>query len=532
MNKIPPKLFLVIMDGWGYSKIKKGNAILQAETPTFDLLWNNYPRTLLQAFGINVGLPWGAIGSSEVGHLTIGSGKAVMQEYSFVEEQISNLSFFKNKQLIDLINKTQNSNRPLHLIGLLSDGGIHSHINHLFAILDLLKMQNFTKEIFIHVISDGRDSEQKSLKKYIYQLKYEIETRGIDAKIASIIGRYYAMDRDNNWDRILKAYKMMTQGAGEKVSDLDSTIESNYTKGTTDEFLSPMIMDPPEKEVVWLNRVIKREKPKKRGIIQEGDGVLFFNIRADRMRQLVYMFTHNKPDIGSKRIKRLRIATLATYDEHLPVAVIFPSKREKHPLAKIISDHGLTQGHFAETEKYAHVTYFFNGGNSTPFKNEDWYLIDSPKVATFDLCPEMSADKITDRVIFETSKKRLDFVLINYANTDMVGHTGKLKATIKAVEAIDKQLKRIYEAFPDSMLIITADHGNAECKINPYNNEVQTTHTANPVPFIIAGKNMKNKTIKLRSLGCLADITPTVLDLLKIHIPDSIDGISIISDKN
>jgi 2,3-bisphosphoglycerate-independent phosphoglycerate mutase len=525
-NIASPKVILIIMDGWGYSEIKKGNAILQAKIPAFDYLWNNYPHTLLQAFGINVGLPWGAIGSSEVGHLTIGSGKTAMQEYSFVEEQIGNQSFFKNEQLLRLIKQTEKSNRPLHLIGLLSDGGTHSHINHLFAILELLKTKKFTKEVFIHVISDGRDSDQKSLKKYIHQLQYEIDTDGINAKIASVIGRYYAMDRDNNWDRILKAYDMMTKGVGEKVGDLDESIDKNYIKGLTDEFFTPMIMEMPEKSIGWLNHRSDKIAQNQKGLIQEGDGVLFYNIRADRMRQLVSVFTSDKPEIGSKKIKKLRIATMTTYDEQLPVAVIFPSKKEKNPLAKILSDHGLTQGHFAETEKYAHVTYFFDGGNNKPFKKEEWCLTNSPKVATFDLIPEMSADKITDNILAETRKKRLDFVLVNYANADMVGHTGKLGATIRAVETIDNQLKRIYEAFPDSTIMITADHGNAECKINPYNDEIQTDHTANPVPFILI--NNKEKFI-LRSSGCLADIAPTILNILGISVPVSMDGVNLIA---
>jgi 2,3-bisphosphoglycerate-independent phosphoglycerate mutase len=518
------------MDGWGQSKIKKGNAILQAKTPTFDYLCQNYPHASLQAFGINVGLPWGTIGSSEVGHLTIGSGRAVLQEYSFIEEQIGNLTFFRNKKLIDLIKKTQKSSRDLHLVGLLSDGGIHSHVNHLFAIFELLKMQKFTREIFIHVISDGRDSDQKSLNKYIYQLKYEIENSGLNANIASIVGRYYAMDRDNNWERVSKAYEMMTDGVGEKVDDLDEAIEKQYKKGITDEFFTPMVLDLPEKNPSWLKRILKWEMSKKRGAIQEGDGVLFFNIRADRMKQIVRMFTHSIPEVESRKVKRLRIATLTTYDENLPVTVVFPNKKEKNPLAKILSDHGLTQGHFAETEKYAHVTYFFNGGNSKPYKDEEWHLINSPKVATFDLIPEMSADKITDKVIGESQKNQLDFIVINYANADMVGHTGKLGATTRAVETVDNQLKRIYEAFPDSTIIITADHGNAECMINPYNNEVQSGHTANPVPFILVSGKGKDGKVRLRPSGCLADIAPTILGLLGIKKPSSMDGINIVSN--
>lgn len=527
-----PKLILIVLDGWGYSRVRAGNAILQANLPTFDYLWGNYPHTLLQAFGKDVGLPWGATGSSEVGHQVIGSGKKIVQEYSYVDRKISNESFFSNKKLEDFVKAMSKERKSIHLIGLLSDGGVHSHIDHLFAILGYMEIHEVKNRIYLHVITDGRDCQEKSVAKYITQLNGKLNSLKLDIKIATVIGRYYAMDRDNNWDRTKKAFEVIANGVGETVLNVGEAINANYKKGLTDEFFLPTSIKLEEPETSgWLRRLFAPKRIGRPGVVQAGDGLFFFNIRADRMRQLVELFVPGKKKVACERPKGIKILTLTTYDENLPVTVVYPNKKVKNPLAKVLSDNGLTQGHFAETEKYAHVTYFFNGGNTEPFAGEKWYLIDSPKVSTFDLKPEMSAEKITEKVISVAKEKRLDVVLINYANADMVGHTGIMDATIKAVECIDKQLKRICETFPNSIVMITADHGNAEAKMNQYHGEVQKNHTTNPVPFILMAKKFnagKRSPNILRSTGTLSDVAPTVLNLLGIEIPTNMDGYNLI----
>lgn len=528
-----PKLFLIILDGWGYSPIHKGNAIWSAKTPTFDYLWKTYSHTLLNAFGANVGLPWGAIGSSEVGHTSIGTGILIHQELSLVDKEIADGNFFKNKDLLDFSSSINPKTNSIHLIGLVSDGGVHSHMSHIYAILKFLKDQHFNGGIFMHVITDGRDVSPQSAVQYIEELEKEIKKMHSTAMISTVSGRYYAMDRDSRWDRIKKSYNVMTGQSPEFFNDYEELIKSNYANKVTDEFIKPGAIKLNPKKSGLLNIFDKKEDLSADGFIHPNDGIIFFNIRPDRMREIVEMFIFEKKEIGTKPIKGAKILTLTTYDELLPAKILYPSKKFDNPLSKILSDEGLKQGHFAETEKYAHVTYFFNGGNPTPYKNETWKLVHSPDVTTYDLKPEMSADGITKNIFDGISKQNLDFVLINYANADMVGHTGEFNKVVLAIETIDKQLKKIVDRYEGkSTIIITADHGNAECMIHPETGEIDKKHTVNPVPFIIINDDFKlKKSIDDESLqpaGILADIAPTILELLDIKKASSMTGVSFV----
>ncbi len=527
-----PKLFLIILDGWGYSPIHKGNAIWNAKTPTYDYLWKTYSHTLLNAFGANVGLPWGAIGSSEVGHTSIGTGILIHQELSLVDKEIADGNFYKNKDLIEFTSSVNPKTNDIHIIGLVSDGGVHSHMTHIYAILKFLKEDKFGGNIFIHVITDGRDVSPQSSVQYIKELEKEIKSIYSKAMISTISGRYYAMDRDSRWDRTKKAYEVMTGKSSEYFDDPESLIKSNYSNKILDEFIKPGAIRLKRDKKNFLGIFEKEEKPITDGFVKPNDGVIFFNIRPDRMRQIVEMFIFKKKEIETNPVKGAKILTLTTYDELLPAKILYPSKKFENPLAKIFSEKGFKQGHFAETEKYAHVTYFFNGGNPSPYKNETWKLVPSPNVATYDLKPEMSADDITKAVFENITKEKLDFVLINYANSDMVGHTGDFNKVISAVEAVDRQLKKIIDKYEGkSIILITADHGNAECMIHPETGEVDKKHTVNPVPFIIIDKDFKLKRPindeSIQPSGILADIAPTILDLLDFDKVSTMTGVSL-----
>ena len=528
-----PKVIRVIMDGWGYSKTQKGNAVFLAKTPTFDFLWSNYLHTLIHTFGQSVGLPWGATGSSEVGHKSIGSGEKILQEYSMINQKLNDPSFLSNFRLLRMINTLKKNHHPLHLIGLVSDGGVHSHTSHILLILKFLRANKFQNQIYLQAITDGRDCDAKSSEKYIDLVLNKAKEYGLNLCVASISGRYYAMDRNNDWQRTKKGYDCMTLPGEATKSNYKDIIENSYKNNLTDEFIIPeKVKVNSSDELGFWSRLLHRSSRSRGGEVQPGDGVIFFNIRADRMRQLVECFALGRKKEGIMPVKRVNMMCLTTYNEDFPVPVLFPTKKIKDPLAKILSDNNLTQAHFAESEKYAHVTYFFNGENTKPFANEEWVLVPSPKVATFDLAPEMSAKKITDKVIAASERKQIDFILINYANADMVGHTGKLNPTIKAVECVDHELERLTKAFPDSTIIITADHGNAESKIDPILDEPQTNHTTNPVPFILVGEEFKNtgKSSKyaLRQMGSLTDITATILYLFNIEPAKEMEGVNLI----
>lgn len=527
-----PKVFLVIMDGWGHSPIKKGNAIANANVKTFNNLWSNYPHLLLNAFGQSVGLPWGSIGSSEVGHTSIGSGKLIRQELALIDREIESGSFYNNAILKQFVSDVKKAGKPVHLIGLVSNGGVHSNISHIYSSLELFKRNGITNNIYVHVITDGRDTAPKSALTYVKELQNQIRRLKINAKIATIVGRYYAMDRDSRWDRTKKSYLAMTKNEGSQENDPIAAIKKQYEAGTSDEFIKPIIIKNKKSNFSISKLFKKNETVEETTKIIDGDFLYFFNIRPDRMRQICEMFLFDKNELGTLAFKKSKILTLTTYNEFFNVDVPYPSEKIKFPLAKLLSNHGVRQGHFAETEKYAHVTYFFNGGNSTPNKNEYWEMVPSPKVATYDMKPEMSAAQITRKVLDFVQKKKLDFVLINYANCDMVGHTGKFEKVVKAAETVDEQLAILLKKFPDSTFLITADHGNAECMIHPETGEIDKMHSVNPVPFIIVSKkyqiNSKIKQDNTEASGILADITPTVLELFDIKKTPEMNGVSLL----
>lgn len=528
MNK--PKVVLVVMDGWGYSPIKVGNAIMAAKKPNYDFLWNNYSHILLNSFGENVGLPWGSIGSSEVGHTSIGSGRLVNQELSRIDKEISLGNFYKNEVILNYLDSVSKRNGSIHLIGLVSNGGVHSHVEHLYALLAILKEIKFDKPIFIHVITDGRDTSPKSAIQYIDELVKKIKDLKVDAKIASISGRYFAMDRDHNWDRTIKTYNVIAKRNGPVAKSYTEAIKNSYAKDIADEFIEPTAIEFGSTKS-FIGKLFKKEDAvAKSGKLEPGDGIIFFNTRPDRMRQIAEIFLFEKKEIGTGPVPNTDMLTLSTYDELLPAKVAYPAIKIKDPLAKILSDHGFTQGHFAETEKYAHATYFFNGGNPEPFPGEKWFLVPSSKVATYDLKPEMSANEITDKLFEVLEKEKLDFVFINYANCDLVGHTGVMDAVVKGVEAIDVQLGRLMTLLPETTLMITADHGNGECMIHPETHEIDKKHTVNPVPFILVNNAYKKQSDPaeiLQPSGILADIAPTVLHFFDLPKKEDMNGVDL-----
>lgn len=526
-----PKVILVIMDGWGYSPVKKGNAILEAKTPNFDYLWNNYSHTLLNAFGENVGLPWGSIGSSEVGHTSIGSGRLINQELSLIDKEVANGNFYSNQKILKIINDTKKNGRSIHLAGLVSSGGVHSQMEHLFALLRLFKAKGLKSNIFIHAFTDGRDTSPRSAVQYINEIQKTIKKLRLNAKIATLSGRFFAMDRDNRWDRTKKAYLAMTKLEGKHFSDPISALKEQYDEKNSDEFIEPIINDQKPSMGTFSKLLGHKDEKLRTGKIEENDSLIFFNIRPDRMRQISEMFLFERKDLGTSPVPKLRVLTLTTYNKYLPAEVAYPSEIIENPLAKILSDHQIRQGHFAETEKYAHVTYFFNGGNPEPYPKETWHLVPSPNILTYDLKPEMSADAVTATVLKEVEKEKLDFILINYANADMVGHTGKFDKVVIAAETVDKQLGKLLKVFSKSTILVTADHGNAECMIHPETGEIDKTHTVNPVPFIIVNEQFKKKNNpkeEPKSTGILADIAPTVLNFFNLKKDKNMNGISLI----
>jgi 2,3-bisphosphoglycerate-independent phosphoglycerate mutase len=520
MNQRPKPLVLCILDGWGDAPAWGGNAIAIADTPNMDYFMLNYPHTLLAASGPAVGLLVGeTMGNSEVGHLTIGAGRIILQSYSQIHLAIQDGSFYKNQKFNDAIDHCKKNNSSLHLMGLLSDAGVHSHIDQFYALLTLCKMKNF-KRVFVHAFTDGRDTGPLTGITYINRADSKMKELGV-GMFASVAGRYWAMDRDNHWDRTEAAYKAIVAGEGEKALSAQQAVANAYAANITDEFIKPSVITDAQYIPV--------------GLVKDNDAIIFWNFRPDRARQLTKMFVSKRK--SKTFIKNLKFVTMTEYEKGLPVEVAFPPEGAKMPLARVISDNNLTQFHIAETEKYAHITYFLNGLVEEPFLKEDRLLVPSPKVATYDLRPEMSAEKITKETLKRLEK--YDVVFVNYANPDMVGHTGNLDATKKAVETVDAQVGEIAQAVLDlnGILIITADHGNAEEKINPITGAISTEHTSNPVPFIIISKNL----IKLREqmteeiqgfkfqTATLADIAPTMLDLLNIQQPPEMTGFSLIA---
>ena len=510
------RVILIILDGWGYAPSWGGNAVESAETPVMDNLWRKFPHTILKAAEEAVGLPIHEPGNSEVGHLNLGSGQIVRQNLPGITATIDDKSFFNNQILLEAIDHAKKNSSNVHLLGLVSDGGVHSHISHLFALLSLLKAQNFER-VFIHMITDGRDTDPMKGLSFLEQLEDRLKEIKL-GKIETIMGRYYAMDRDNRWDRIQKAYDALTLGIGGQFEAPEQVISSSYRGGKTDEFILPAIATKKEDYLP----------------VNDNDSIIFFNFRADRTKEITKAFLEEKfrgfP--RKKYLKNLYFASFAffeNYGQQLPVNMVFKQNLISNPLAKILSENNLTQFHIAETEKYAHVTYFFNGGVEKPFNKEDRILIPSPKIASYDLKPEMSAGKIKETLISKFSN--YDFSVLNFANPDMVGHTGNLKATVKACEFVDLCLGEIVKVTVEKAynVIVTADHGHAEQMINPNTSEPQTEHTINPVPFILVSNDpiLQNPLRGSNDLK-LSDVAPTILKIMGLPVPQEMTGKSLI----
>lgn len=516
-------LVLVILDGWGLAPTIEGNATLQAATPYFDNLLKNFPHTSLHASGEEVGLPWGEMGNSEVGHLNLGTGRIIMQDLPRIDKSIIDQTFFQNPHLLEAFEYSKSNQSNLHLIGLVSAGGVHSHINHLLALLDLANKLNF-KKIFIHMITDGRDTPEKAALSDLAIIENKIKTIGF-GKIASVLGRYYAMDRDQRYERTKKAYDCLVVGGREFSSPLEA-IQNAYQNGQTDEFIEPAVI-----------------KGTKR--ICSNDAVIFFNFRSDRVRQL----TKSLIDIKfngfprEKIIQNLFFVTFTNYGlEPQPnVKVAFFAENCQNPLARIISAKKQVQLHLAETEKYPHVTYFFNGGNEQPYPGEIRSLIPSPKVATYDLSSKMSASAVAESFIDIFNNKKPIFTVLNFANADMVGHTGNIEAVKSAIVVVDKCLSKVCETIfsVSGDVVICADHGNAEQMLNPQTGEIDKEHTTNPVPLILGIEEMRFKELRMIDLnykmnyaaieptGVLADVTATILDILGLSLAAEMSGRSL-----
>ena len=507
------KVVLIIMDGWGKGPDSIANAIQQAHTPFVDSLFKNYPNSELYTSGGNVGLPEGQMGNSEVGHLNIGAGRIVYQDLVKINLAIQDRSLHNNAVIKDIFANAKSKNSKVHFIGLVSDGGVHSHINHLKALCDLAK-ENGLKNVFIHAFSDGRDTDPKSGINFINELDHHLKTSV--GKIASVVGRYYAMDRDKRWERVKLAYDLLVHGAGAKTKNCVDAIRNSYNQGVTDEFIKPVVV------------VDENEKPI--ATIEDGDVVICFNFRTDRCREITLALTQRDFNEQNMHPLKLQYVTMTNYDDTFKnVKVIFEKDNLSKTIGEVFADAGKTQIRIAETEKYPHVTFFFSGGREEPFKKEKRILIPSPKVATYDMQPEMSANEVTDAICKELNPPfpseragdRLpDFVCLNYANADMVGHTGVFSAVIKAVETVDACVKRVVEAGLKNgySFLITADHGNAESMIND-DGTPNTAHTTNPVPLFLIDHDYK----KINN-GRLSDLAPTILKMMGLEIPKEMTG--------
>lgn len=503
-------LALIIMDGFGISSQTKGNAVTGAKKPNIDRLMQKYPNTVISASGLAVGLPKGQMGNSEVGHLNLGAGRIVFQDYTRISLAVEEHRLRDNPVIIKVMDKAKANSKKLHFLGLLSDGGVHSHNTHLYALLDVAKERGL-KDVYVHAVLDGRDVPPKSALVYFQELDSKIKSLGI-GKVATVAGRYYTMDRDKRWDRVEQGHLAMTKGKGYRAGTPELAVTAGYDRGESDEFLKPTIVDP-------------------EGLIEDGDSIIFFNFRPDRAREITRAFV----DPEFKEFKRdnikVNFACMTQYDAAIDAPVAFGPENLNDTLGEIVSRLGLRQLRIAETEKYAHVTYFFNGGKETPNPGEERVLIPSPKVATYDLQPEMSAYPVTDAVVEKIRSGEYDLIVLNYANPDMVGHTGIFEAAVKAVETVDGCVGRVVDEIltKGGAVLLTADHGNAEKMIDQETGQPHTAHTTNPVPFILILDN--GKEYKLREGGILADVAPTILDLMGITIPEAMTGKSLLVAK-
>jgi 2,3-bisphosphoglycerate-independent phosphoglycerate mutase len=500
-------VMLCILDGFGLREETKGNAVAAANKPNFDRYWNKYPHTTLGASGHAVGLPDGQMGNSEVGHLNIGAGRVVYQDLTRLTKAIHEGSFFHNETFLQAIKHVRAQNSSLHLYGLLSDGGVHSHIKHLFALLELAAEEKLEK-VFVHAFLDGRDVSPESSVDYIHKLQAKMDELGV-GKIATLQGRYYAMDRDKRWERTEKSYNAMVYGEGPAYQDPIQAVHESYEKSVYDEFVMPTVL------------VDKQSQPV--GKIQDEDAIIFFNFRPDRAIQISQAFTNadfRGFDRGEHPPKDLFYVCITKFSESVGGYVAYKPTNLDNTLGEVLSQNNLRQLRIAETEKYPHVTFFFSGGREDPFPGEKRILINSPKVATYDLKPEMSAYEVTDALLTEIDEENFDVIILNFANPDMVGHSGKLEPTVKAVEAVDECLGKLVDALlaKNGVAIITADHGNADMVFDELGNP-HTAHTTNPVPCIVT-----LPSTELRTDGVLADLSPTILDLLDVHKPEEMTG--------
>ncbi|CAM4473082.1 2,3-bisphosphoglycerate-independent phosphoglycerate mutase [Paenibacillus tarimensis] len=511
---VPRPVALIIMDGFGLRGEEHGNAVAQANKPNYDRYLQTYPNTTLTACGEAVGLPEGQMGNSEVGHLNIGAGRIVYQDLTRISKSIRDGEFFENDTMLGAIKHVKAFNKKLHLYGLLSDGGVHSHISHLFAILELAKKEGLT-EVYIHAFLDGRDVAPDSAKTYLQALQAKIKEVGI-GKIATVQGRYYAMDRDKRWERVEKSYRAMVYGEGPEYTDPVKAVEESYEKSVFDEFVMPT--------------VIVGDDGKPVGLVESEDAVIFFNFRPDRAIQLSQVFTNSDFrgfERGDNHPENLYFVCLTLFSESVGGFVAYKPKNLDNTLGEVLVQNNKKQLRIAETEKYPHVTFFFSGGRDVELPGETRILINSPKVATYDLQPEMSAYEVAEAAVKEIEAENHDAIILNFANPDMVGHSGLLEPTIKAVEATDECVGKVVEAVlsKGGVCIITADHGNADLVFDELGRP-HTAHTTNPVPFIVTDKN-----VSLREGGILADIAPTILDLMQLQKPAEMTGTSLLIKK-
>ncbi len=513
MSKKPT--VLMILDGYGLNENPEGNAIAMASTPVMDQLMKEYPFVQGNASGLAVGLPDGQMGNSEVGHMNMGAGRIVYQELTRITKEIEDGDFFENEALVAAVENAKAKDSALHMFGLVSDGGVHSHNTHIYGLLELAKRHGL-KKVYVHCFLDGRDTPPTSGKDYVQELTDKMKELGV-GEVASVMGRYYAMDRDNRWDRVELAYKALTKGEGVEAADGVSAIAASYEKDVNDEFVVPAV-------------VMKDGKPL--ATIQDGDSVIFFNFRPDRAREISRAFCCDE-FTGFPREKKLDLTYVCftEYDPTIPNKLVAFHKVELHnTFGEYLAAHNLTQVRLAETEKYAHVTFFFNGGVEEPNKGEDRILVKSPKVATYDLQPEMSAPEVCDKLVEAIKSDKYDVIIINFANPDMVGHTGVIPAAVKAIETVDSCVGRAVEALKevDGQMFICADHGNAEMMIDYKTGEPWTAHTTNPVPFILVNAD---PAYGLREGGCLADIIPTLIELMGMEQPKEMTGKSLLVRK-
>ena len=496
------KALLMILDGWGLGDQKKDDVIFNTPTPYWDYLMNNYPHSQLQASGENVGLPDGQMGNSEVGHLNIGAGRVVYQDLVKINRACADNSILQNPEIVSAFSYAKENGKNVHFMGLTSNGGVHSSMVHLFKLCDIAKEYNISNT-FIHCFMDGRDTDPKSGKGFIEELSAHCEKSA--GKIASIIGRYYAMDRDKRWERVKEAYDLLVNGEGKKATDMVQAMQESYDEGVTDEFIKPIVNADCD------------------GTIKEGDVVIFFNYRNDRAKELTVVLTQqDMPEAGMHTIPGLQYYCMTPYDASFKgVHILFDKENVANTLGEYIASKGLNQLHIAETEKYAHVTFFFNGGRETPFDNEDRILVPSPKVATYDLKPEMSAYEVKDKLVDAINENKYDFIVVNFANGDMVGHTGIYEAIEKAVVAVDACVKDVIEAAKAQgyEAIIIADHGNADHALNE-DGTPNTAHSLNPVPCVYV---TENKAAKVED-GRLADVAPTILKIMGLEAPAEMNG--------